>query len=144
MDMPRPKVFTNGVFDLLHPGHIDYLASARALGAALIVGLNSDISTRLLNKGPDRPINPEQDRALMLSALECVSLVVLFDEQTPLEILREIRPEIYVKGGDYDVASLPETALVESWGGRAAAIDFVEGYSSTRLIKRIRMSSSAE
>lgn len=80
----------------------------------------------------------------MLSALECVSLVVLFDEQTPLEILREIRPEIYVKGGDYDVASLPETALVESWGGRAAAIDFVEGYSSTRLIKRIRMSSSAE
>ena len=135
---PRPLVFTNGVFDLLHPGHVEYLAAARGLGAELIVGLNSDISVRRLGKGDDRPINPEQDRALMLGALEAVSLVVLFDEQSPLEVLKVVKPDIYVKGGDYDIAILAETALVQTWGGRAAAIDFLPGYSSTRLVERIR------
>jgi len=122
----------------MHRGHVEYLADARALGAALIVGLNSDHSARLLEKGSDRPINPQADRAVMLAALESVTAVCLFDEKTPLALLEEIRPDIYVKGGDYDVAILPETALVMSWGGTAQAISLREGYSTTRLVERIR------
>ncbi|MGR6805221.1 D-glycero-beta-D-manno-heptose 1-phosphate adenylyltransferase [Sphaerotilus natans] len=136
--LPRPMVFTNGVFDILHRGHVTYLAQARAQGGSLVLGLNSDTSARLLGKGPDRPLNAEADRACVLAALESVSLVVLFDEQTPCELLTEIRPDLYVKGGDYDIETLEETRLVRSWGGDARAISFVDGYSTTALVKRIR------
>lgn len=136
--LPRPMVFTNGVFDILHRGHATYLAQARAMGASLVLGLNSDASARKLGKGPDRPLNAEADRACLLAALESVSLVVLFDEQTPCELLTEIRPDLYVKGGDYDIEMLEETRLVRSWGGDARAISFVDGYSTTALVRRIR------
>lgn len=138
--LPRPLVFTNGVFDLMHPGHVAYLEAARSLGAALFVGLNSDRSVRLLDKGTDRPINPQGDRALMLAALRSVDMVCLFDEQTPVALIREVRPDIYVKGGDYDVDRLEEAAVVRGWGGTARRLDFLEGYSTTRLLERIRRS----
>ncbi|WP_428421500.1 D-glycero-beta-D-manno-heptose 1-phosphate adenylyltransferase [Methylibium sp.] len=137
-ELPRPMVFTNGVFDILHRGHVSYLAQARALGASLVIGLNSDASARGLGKGPDRPVNGEADRAAVLAALESVSLVTLFDEPTPVELLRLVRPDVYVKGGDYDMETLAETALVRGWGGRSLAIPFVEGYSTTSLVHRIR------
>ncbi|WP_310460643.1 D-glycero-beta-D-manno-heptose 1-phosphate adenylyltransferase [Sphaerotilus sp.] len=136
--LPQPVVFTNGVFDLLHRGHVTYLAQARALGASLVLGLNSDASARQLGKGPDRPLNAEADRACVLAALESISLVVLFDEATPCALLQEIRPDVYVKGGDYDIEALEETRLVRSWGGRAQALSFVDGYSTTALVRRIR------
>jgi rfaE bifunctional protein nucleotidyltransferase chain/domain len=136
--LPQPVVFTNGVFDLLHRGHVTYLAQARALGASLVLGLNSDTSARQLGKGPDRPLNAEADRACVLAALESTSLVVLFDEQTPCALLQEIQPDVYVKGGDYDIETLEETRLVRSWGGRAQALSFVDGYSTTALVRRIR------
>lgn len=136
--LPRPLVFTNGVFDLLHRGHVAYLAQARQLGGSLVVGLNSDASVRLLGKGPDRPLNPELDRAWVLSALESVSAVVIFDEQTPVRLLAEIKPDIYVKGGDYDMEALPETALVQGWGGRSVAMPFVNERSSSHLVRKIR------
>jgi len=133
-------VFTNGVFDVLHRGHVSYLQQARALGAALVVAVNSDASARQLGKGPDRPLNNEMDRALVIAALQSVDHVVLFDEATPCEMIERIRPDVYVKGGDYDVDRLRETELVRSWGGRAVAIPFVDGYSTTRLVERIRKS----
>lgn len=136
--LPRPLVFTNGVFDVLHRGHVSYLEAARQAGASLIVALNSDTSARLLGKGPDRPLNREQDRAAVLAALESVSLVTLFDERTPVELLKRVRPDLYVKGGDYDMESLEETLVVRSWGGDARAIPFVDGYSTTALVGRIR------
>lgn len=136
--LPRPLVFTNGVFDILHRGHVQYLAQARALGASLVMGLNSDASARLLGKGPDRPINGEADRATVLAALESISLVTLFDEQTPLALLEIVRPDLYVKGGDYDIETLAETTLVRRWGGDARALPFLEGRSTTALIRRIR------
>src|SRR5690349_8477148 len=136
--LPRPLVFTNGVFDILHRGHVSYLAEARALGAALVVGLNSDASARRLGKAPDRPLNGEADRACVLAALESVSLVTLFDESTPLDLLQRVRPDLYVKGGDYDIEALAETALVRSWGGTARALPFIDGYSTTALVRRIR------
>jgi rfaE bifunctional protein nucleotidyltransferase chain/domain len=138
----RPLVFTNGVFDLLHPGHVDYLARARSLGGALIVGLNDDSSARLLGKGADRPINSEEDRAWMLAALESVTLVTCFRERTPVELLHAVRPDIYVKGGDYDIDTLEETRFVRSYGGTAQAIAFRQGYSSTALLERIRKSAA--
>ena len=131
-------VFTNGVFDVLHRGHVTYLAQARAEGAALVVALNTDASARRLGKGPDRPLNNEVDRAIMIAALESVSLVTWFDEDTPLELIRELRPQVLVKGGDYDMSMLPETAVVESWGGHARALPFVDGYSTTALVQKIR------
>lgn len=134
----RPLVFTNGVFDVLHRGHVDYLAAARQRGAALIVALNSDVSARRLGKGPDRPLNAEADRAAVIAALGCVDYVTLFDEDTPCELLTEIRPDLYVKGGDYDIESLAETRLVRSWGGDAANIPFLPGFSTTGLVARIR------
>jgi len=137
-ELARPVVFTNGVFDILHRGHVTYLAQARAQGASLVVGLNSDSSARSLGKAPDRPLNGEADRACVLAALESVSLVTLFDEPTPLELLKIVRPELYVKGGDYDVEVLAETALVRGWGGRALALPFVDGYSTTALLRRLR------
>ena len=131
-------MFTNGVFDVLHRGHVTYLQQARALGAALVVAVNSDASARQLGKGPQRPLNNEMDRALVIAALQAVDHVVLFDEATPCEMIERIRPDVYVKGGDYDVDRLRETELVRSWGGRAVAIPFVDGYSTTRLVERIR------
>ena len=136
--LPGPVVFTNGVFDVLHRGHVTYLAQARALGGSLVVGLNTDASARRLGKGPERPLNREADRALMLAALGSVDLVTWFDEDTPVQLLDELRPDLYVKGGDYDMTALAETRLVQSWGGRALAIPFVDGYSTTALVKRIR------
>lgn len=136
--LPKPVVFTNGVFDILHRGHVSYLAQARALGASLVIGLNSDASARGLGKGPDRPLNHEADRACVLAALESVSLVTLFDESTPVALLELVRPQVYVKGGDYDIETLEETKRVRSWGGRAVALPFVDGYSTTALVRRIR------
>ncbi len=135
--LPRPLVFTNGVFDILHRGHVSYLAEARAMGASLVVALNSDHSARGLGKGPDRPLNRELDRACVLGALESVTALILFDEPTPVPLLAEVRPELYVKGGDYDMETLAETALVRSWGGRSLALPFVDGYSTTALVRRI-------
>jgi D-glycero-beta-D-manno-heptose 1-phosphate adenylyltransferase len=136
--LPQPVVFTNGVFDVLHRGHVVYLAQARELGASLVVAVNTDASARRLGKGPDRPLNNEQDRAMVLAALRSVSLVTWFDEDTPWQLIDQLRPAILVKGGDYDMSRLPETALVESYGGRAQAIPFVPGYSTTDLVRRIR------
>ncbi|MES2973140.1 MAG: D-glycero-beta-D-manno-heptose 1-phosphate adenylyltransferase [Pseudomonadota bacterium] len=136
--LPRPVVFTNGVFDVLHRGHVTYLADARALGASLVVALNSDASARRLGKGPDRPLNNEQDRAVMMAALESVSLVTWFEEDTPLELISELKPDLLVKGGDYDMGKLAEARIVEAYGGKALAIPFVAGYSTTALVKKIR------
>ena len=133
-----PVVFTNGVFDLLHKGHASYLAQARSLGGSLVVALNSDASARRLGKGPDRPLNNELDRAALMAALESVSLVTWFDEDTPLELISELRPDVLVKGGDYDMSKLAETQVVLAYGGRAQAIPFVDGYSTTALVKKIR------
>jgi rfaE bifunctional protein nucleotidyltransferase chain/domain len=136
--LPQPVVFTNGVFDVLHRGHVTYLAQARELGASLVVALNTDASARRLGKGPDRPLNNEQDRAVVLAALASVSLVTWFDEDTPIELIAQLKPAILVKGGDYDMAKLAETAVVQGYGGRALAIPFVSGYSTTELVRRIR------
>ena len=136
--LPRPWIFTNGVFDVLHRGHVVYLAQARELGASLIVALNTDASARRLGKGPDRPLNNETDRAIVMASQQAVSLVTWFDEDTPLQLIGEIRPDILVKGGDYDMSKLTETQLVESWGGHALALPFVAGYSTTQLVNRIR------
>jgi rfaE bifunctional protein nucleotidyltransferase chain/domain len=137
--LPKPVVFTNGVFDVLHRGHVTYLAQARALGGSLVLALNTDTSARRLGKGPDRPLNNELDRAVMVAALESVSLVTWFDEDTPLELISELQPDILVKGGDYDMGKLAETRVVEAYGGKALAIPFVDGYSTTALVKKIRM-----
>ena len=123
--LPRPLVFTNGVFDILHRGHASYLAQARALGASLVVGVNSDTSVKMLGKGDDRPINSEADRQALLAALESVDMAVLFVEQTPVSLIEKIRPDIYVKGGDYEIDTLAETRLVKTWGGKAIAIPFL-------------------
>jgi rfaE bifunctional protein nucleotidyltransferase chain/domain len=136
--LPRPLVFTNGVFDILHRGHASYLAQARALGASLVVGVNSDASVKLLGKGDDRPINFEVDRQALLAALESVDMTVLFTEQTPVSLIEKIRPDIYVKGGDYEIDTLAETRLVKTWGGKAFAIPFLYERSTTSLLGKIR------
>jgi rfaE bifunctional protein nucleotidyltransferase chain/domain len=136
--LARPLVFTNGVFDILHRGHVSYLDEAAQLGASLIVGVNTDASVRRLNKGPERPINSEQDRAALLAALACVDAVVLFDEDTPEALIAALRPDLIVKGGDYDMEALPEAALVRSWGGDAVAIPFEFQRSTTALVKKLR------
>lgn len=141
--LPRPVVFTNGVFDVLHCGHATYLAQARQLGGSLVVALNTDASARRLGKGPERPLNREQDRAVLIAALESVSLVTWFDEDTPLELITELRPDMLVKGGDYDMDTLAETAVVKAYGGQALAIPFVDGYSTTALVQKIRGDSAA-
>ncbi|MDO8773356.1 MAG: D-glycero-beta-D-manno-heptose 1-phosphate adenylyltransferase [Burkholderiaceae bacterium] len=139
--LPQPVVFTNGVFDVLHAGHVTYLAQARSLGGSLVVALNTDASARRLGKGPDRPLNTDVDRATLLAALESVSLVTWFEEDTPLEIIDELRPQVIVKGGDYDMARLAEAKLVQSYGGKALALPFVAGYSTTALVAKIRAGS---
>ena len=136
--LPKPVVFTNGVFDVLHRGHVTYLEQARALGGSLVVALNTDASAKRLGKGDDRPLNNQQDRAAVIAALESVSLVTWFDEDTPLSLITELKPNTLVKGGDYDMQKLAETAVVTSYGGTAVAIAFVDGYSTTALVEKIR------
>lgn len=137
-ELPRPLVFTNGVFDILHRGHVSYLDAAAQLGATLIVALNTDQSVRRLGKGPDRPLNALDDRAALIAALESVSVVTCFDEDTPQALIEALRPDIIVKGGDYDMETLPETASVRSWGGTAVAIPFEFQRSTTSLLGKIR------
>jgi rfaE bifunctional protein nucleotidyltransferase chain/domain len=133
-----PVVFTNGVFDILHRGHVTYLDRAAQLGACLIVALNTDESVRRLGKGEDRPLNTLSDRQAMIAALACVDIVTDFSEDTPLELIELLRPDLIVKGGDYDMQALPETASVESWGGKAVAIPFEFQRSTSLLLKKIR------
>ena len=130
-------VFTNGVFDLLHPGHIRYLASARALGDALIVAVNSDRSVRA-NKGAGRPINPEGERAEVLAALGCVDAVVVFDEETPHAIVQRIQPDVLVKGADWPENNIVGRDIVEARGGRVVRMELERGFSTTSIIERIR------
>lgn len=136
--LTRPLVFTNGVFDVLHRGHVTYLDQARAYGATLVVGVNSDASVRRLGKGADRPVNHQEDRAALLAALACVDLVTIFDEDTPYQLIERIHPDVIVKGGDYDMDRLAESALVRQWGGQAFAIPFVHTRSTSETLRRIR------
>jgi len=136
--LPKPVVLTNGVFDILHRGHVTYLAQARELGASLVVAANTDASVKRLGKGDDRPLNMCADRMAVLAALESVSLVVDFDEDTALEVVLEAEPEIYAKGGDYDMAAIPEGRAVMAYGGQAIAIDFQHDRSTTKLLSKIR------
>jgi D-beta-D-heptose 7-phosphate kinase / D-beta-D-heptose 1-phosphate adenosyltransferase len=133
----RRIVFTNGCFDLLHAGHVGCLQQARDLGDVLVVAVNSDRSVRRL-KGPDRPVNSEEDRMLVLAGLRCVDHVVAFDDDRPDALIAAIRPEVYVKGGDYAAAALPERRLVESYGGRVVALSYLPGRSTSEMIGRIR------
>jgi rfaE bifunctional protein nucleotidyltransferase chain/domain len=130
-------VFTNGVFDLVHPGHLDYLSRAREMGDQLWIGLNSDDSVRRL-KGPERPVNPQSDRLALLVCLEFVDYLTIFTEDTPEGLLADLRPDIHIKGGDYAPEDLPEKAVVEKHGGRVCILPFREGYSSTKIIQRIQ------
>jgi D-beta-D-heptose 7-phosphate kinase/D-beta-D-heptose 1-phosphate adenosyltransferase len=134
----RVIVFTNGVFDILHPGHIRYLRDARALGDLLIVGINSDRSVKALAKAPNRPINPEAERVEVLSALASVDAVVIFDEDTPHAIISALQPDILVKGADWGENAIVGRDIVEARGGRVARIALAEGYSTTKIIERIR------
>lgn len=136
--LPRPLVFTNGCFDILHRGHVTYLEEARALGASLVVGVNTDASTRRLNKGADRPINPLDDRLAVLAALESVSLVIPFDEDTPIELIKLVRPDHLTKGGDWPVEKIVGAEFVRSYGGKPHSIPFRYERSTTDLIRRIR------
>ena len=134
----RPVVFTNGVFDILHRGHVSYLDEAAQLGGTLIVAVNTDASVRRLGKGDDRPLNETADRAAMLASLASVTAVTEFDEDTPQALIEALRPDIIVKGGDYDMEALPETAAVRQWGGDAVAIPFRHERSTTALLRKIR------
>lgn len=136
--LPKPVVLTNGVFDILHRGHVTYLAQARELGASLVVAVNTDASVKRLGKGDDRPLNTQEDRMAVLAALESVSLVVAFDEDTALEVVQQARPEIYAKGGDYEMDAIPEGQAVLAYGGKAIAIDFEHDRSTTKLVRKIR------
>jgi D-beta-D-heptose 7-phosphate kinase/D-beta-D-heptose 1-phosphate adenosyltransferase len=130
-------VFTNGVFDLLHPGHLRYLQHARSLGDALIVGVNSDRSVRA-NKGPGRPINPEAERAELLAALACVDAVAIFDEETPYEIISALQPDVLVKGADWAEDAIVGRDVVEARGGKVVRVDLEKGYSTTSIVAKIR------
>lgn len=136
-------VFTNGVFDLLHPGHIRYLRHARALGDALVVGVNSDRSARS-HKGDDRPITPDAERAELLAALDFVDLVVVFDEQTPAEVISKLQPDVLVKGADWAADAIVGKDIVEARGGRVVRVPVEQGYSTTSLVERIRGQRSSE
>jgi len=136
--LPRPLVFTNGCFDVLHRGHVTYLAQARALGESLIIGVNSDASVKRQGKGDDRPINSEQDRMMVLAALESVSLVVKFDEDTPLNLILACKPDVLVKGGDWRTESIVGASETQSWGGTVHSIPFLHERSTTALLKKIR------
>ncbi|MDD5181470.1 MAG: D-glycero-beta-D-manno-heptose 1-phosphate adenylyltransferase [Gallionellaceae bacterium] len=136
--LPRPLVFTNGCFDVLHRGHVTYLAQARALGAALAVGVNSDASVRRLGKGDDRPLNAQEDRMAVLAALQAVDLVVVFDEDTPLELILACRPDVLVKGGDWTPDNIVGSKEVQGWGGAVHSIPFLHQRSTTALLNKIR------
>jgi len=136
-----PLVFTNGVFDLLHPGHVTLLETARSLGAALVVGLNTDASVRRLGKGLDRPVNAEQSRARVLAALAAVDAVVMFDEDTPLELVQALRPNVLVKGADYPRERIVGADFVEARGGRVVRVPLVPETSTTRIVERLRATS---
>ena len=137
---PRSEtlVFTNGVFDLVHRGHIQYLTAARAMGDLLVVGVNSDASVRSLEKGTGRPLVGQADRALVVAALECVDYVCVFDEATPTKLIEELIPDVLVKGSDYDITEVAGREIVRSNGGRVEVVPFVKGYSTTELVRRIR------
>jgi len=137
-NLARPLVFTNGCFDVLHRGHVTYLAQARVLGAALVLGVNSDASVKRLGKGEDRPVNVQDDRMSVLAALESVSLIVPFDEDTPLQLILCCRPDILVKGGDWSPETIVGAGEVQSWGGNVHSIPFVHQRSTTALLKKIR------
>lgn len=136
--LQRPLVFTNGCFDILHRGHVTYLAQARALGAAMVVALNTDASVRRLGKGDDRPVNPLEDRAAVMAALGCVDLVTWFDEDTPLARILDARPEVLVKGGDWPIERIVGAGEVLAWGGAVHSIPFEHARSTTALLGRIR------
>jgi rfaE bifunctional protein nucleotidyltransferase chain/domain len=138
---PGAIVFTNGVFDLLHPGHVELLEAARREGAALIVGLNSDASVRRLGKGADRPVTPEAARARVLAGLAAVDCVVLFDEDTPLELITRLLPDVLVKGADYSRDAIVGADLVESRGGRVVRVPLVRGFSTSSIVERLRATS---
>ncbi|HEX9704289.1 MAG TPA: D-glycero-beta-D-manno-heptose 1-phosphate adenylyltransferase [Gemmatimonadales bacterium] len=140
---PGRVVFTNGVFDLLHSGHLALLEAARAEGDALIVGVNTDASVRRLAKGPGRPVVSEQERARLLAALACVDCVVLFDQDTPLELIRRLKPDVLVKGADYEKEAIVGAADVEGWGGRVVRVPLVPGRSTSDLVARLRKGSSS-
>ncbi len=137
-DAGKTIVFTNGVFDILHPGHVRYLKDARSLGDVLIVGINSDRSVRTLGKAPDRPINPEHDRAELLEAIECVDAVVVFDEETPFEIISALQPDLLVKGSDWGEQNIVGRDIVERRGGKVVRMPLAQGYSTTSIIARVR------
>ncbi len=132
-------VFTNGVFDLLHPGHVRYLSEARRLGGVLIVGLNGDRSVRA-NKGPDRPLTPESERAELLGALACVDAVVLFDEQTPHDLIMALQPDVLVKGADWAEDAIVGRDIVEARGGRVVRVPVEQGYSTSAIVQKIQAS----
>lgn len=136
--LPRPLVFTNGVFDILHRGHVTYLAQARALGAGLLVALNSDASARTLGKGNDRPVNTLEDRLAVLAALEAVTLVTWFEQDTPLELILAAKPDVLVKGGDWGPEAIVGAREVKSWGGAVHSMPFQHQRSTTDLLARIR------
>ena len=136
--LPRPLVFTNGCFDILHRGHVTLLAQARAQGASMIVALNTDASVKRLGKGDDRPVNRLEDRLAVMAALECADLVTWFDEDTPLERILECRPDVLVKGGDWPVEKIVGNAEVTAWGGRTLSIPFIHQKSTTALLDKIR------
>jgi D-glycero-beta-D-manno-heptose 1-phosphate adenylyltransferase len=136
--LPRPLVFTNGVFDILHRGHATYLAQARSLGASLVVALNTDDSVRRLGKAKDRPLNRLSDRTAVIAALEATSLVTWFDEDTPLELIRKVKPDVLVKGGDWKAQDIVGAADVQGWGGSVRSIPFLHERSTTALISAIR------
>jgi rfaE bifunctional protein nucleotidyltransferase chain/domain len=136
--LPHPLVFTNGCFDILHRGHVTYLAQARALGASLIVGVNTDASVKRLGKGDDRPVNNENDRMAVLAALDSVSLVTCFDEDTPIELILACKPDILVKGGDWTVENIVGAREVLGWGGQVHSIPFLFERSTTSTIAKIR------
>ncbi|MBK7956526.1 MAG: bifunctional heptose 7-phosphate kinase/heptose 1-phosphate adenyltransferase [Candidatus Accumulibacter sp.] len=137
-DMRRPLVFTNGCFDILHRGHVTLLAEARALGSALLVALNSDASVKRLGKGDDRPVNTLADRLAVIAALEAVTLVTWFDEDTPLQRIVDCRPDVLVKGGDWPLERIVGNREVSGWGGRVLSLPFIHQTSSTRLLEKIR------
>ncbi len=137
-ELPRPLVFTNGCFDILHRGHVTYLAQARALGASLIVAANTDASVKRLGKGDDRPLNPLINRMAVLAALECISLVTWFDEDTPIERILDCQPDILVKGGDWSVDNIVGAPEVRSWGGKVVSIPFLHDTSTTAMVTKIR------
>jgi rfaE bifunctional protein nucleotidyltransferase chain/domain len=136
--LPRPLVFTNGCFDILHRGHVTYLAQARALGSGMIVALNSDTSVKLLGKGDDRPVNKLEDRLAVLASLGCVDMVTWFDEDTPLQRILEIQPDILVKGGDWAPERIVGATEVKGWGGSVHSIPFIHEKSTTALLDKIR------